>query len=101
MAPTYSEMKSQLQTTVDELEKYKVINKSIQAKVETRKWLKEWRDNENRRLWNQNRQLERTIRDNKKMLSNQNKDVRIYYIPWKVIMSLYYVGSCLQSYVKE
>ena len=25
----------------------------------------------------------------------------IYYIPWKVIMSLYYVGSCLQSYVKE
>ena len=27
--------------------------------------------------------------------------VGIYYIPWKVIMSLYYVGSCLQSYVKE
>ena len=22
-------------------------------------------------------------------------------LPWKVIMSLYYVGSCLQSYVKE
>ena len=58
MAPTYSEMKSQLQTTVDELEQYKAINKSIQADVETQKWLKEWRDNENRRLWNQNRQLE-------------------------------------------
>ena len=27
--------------------------------------------------------------------------VGIYYIPWKVIMSLYYVGSFLQSYVKE
>ena len=27
--------------------------------------------------------------------------VGIYYIPWKVIMSLYYVISCLQSYVKE
>jgi hypothetical protein len=27
--------------------------------------------------------------------------VGIYYIPWKVIMSLYYVGSFPQSYVKE
>ena len=27
--------------------------------------------------------------------------VGIYYIPWKVIMSLYYVESFLQSYVKE
>ena len=70
MAPTYSEMKSCLQTTVDELEQYKAINKSLQVEVETLKWLKEWRDNENRRLWNQNRQLERTIRDNKKMLSD-------------------------------
>ena len=70
MAPTYSEMKSQLQTVVDELDKYKVINKSIQADVETQKRLKEWRHNENHRLWNQNRQLERTISDNKKMLSN-------------------------------
>ena len=73
MAPTYLEIKSQLQTTVDELEKYKAINKSIQVDVETQKWLKEWRDNENRRLWNQNRQLERTIRDNKKMLADQDK----------------------------
>ena len=54
MAPTYSEMKSQLQTLVDELDKYKVINKSIQADVETQKRLKEWRDNENCHLWNQN-----------------------------------------------
>ena len=75
MAPTYSEMKSQLQTIVDELEKYKAINKSIQADVETQKRLKEWRDNENRRLWNQNRQLERTISDNKKMLSDQDKEI--------------------------
>ena len=45
MAPTYLEMKSQLQTTMDELEQYKAINKSLQAKVETQKWLKEWRDN--------------------------------------------------------
>ena len=75
MAPTYSKMKSHLQTTVDELEQYKAINKSIQADVETQKWLKEWRDNENRRLWNQNRQLERTISDNKKMLSNQDKEI--------------------------
>ena len=43
MATTYSEMKAQLQTTVDELEQYKVINKSIQADVETQKQLKEWR----------------------------------------------------------
>ena len=54
MAPTYSEMKSHLQTIVDELEKYKEINKSIQADVEMQKWLKEWRDNENRHLWNKN-----------------------------------------------
>ena len=58
MAPTYLEMKSQLQTTLDELEKYKAINKSIQVEVETQKRLKEWRDNENCRLWNQNRQLQ-------------------------------------------
>ena len=75
MAPTYSEMKSQLQTTVDKLEQYKAINKSLQVEVETHNWLKEWRDNENRRLWNQNRQLERTIRDNKKMLSDKDKEV--------------------------
>ena len=50
MAPTYSEIKSQLQTTVDELEQYKAINKSIQADIEMQKRLKEWRDNENRRL---------------------------------------------------
>ena len=41
MAPTYSEMKSQLQTIMDELEQYKEINKSIQANVETQKRLKE------------------------------------------------------------
>ena len=41
MAPIYLEMKSKLQTTVDELEQYKVINKSLQAEVETQKWLKE------------------------------------------------------------
>ena len=58
MAPTYSEMKQKMQTIVEELEQYKAINKSIQAEVETQKWLKEWRDNENRHLWNQNRQLE-------------------------------------------
>ena len=58
MACTYSEMKSQLQTTMDELEQYKEINKSLQVEVETQKWLKEWRDNENLHLWNQNRQLE-------------------------------------------
>ena len=75
MATTYSEMKAQLQTTVDELEQYKAINKSLQAEVETHKWLKEWRDNENRRLWNQNRQLERSISDNKKMLSNHDKEI--------------------------
>ena len=75
MAPTYSEMKSRLQTTVDELEQYKAINKSLQAKVETQKWLKEWRGNENRLSWNQNRQLERTIRDNMKMLFDQEKDI--------------------------
>ena len=61
MAPTYSEMKSQLQTTMEELDQYKMINKSIQVDVETQKWLKEWRDNENHRLWNQNRQIKRTI----------------------------------------
>ena len=54
MAPAYSEMKARLQTTVDELEQYKAINKSLQAKFEMQKWLKEWKDNENRRLWNQN-----------------------------------------------
>ena len=54
MTPTYSEMMPQLQTTVDGLEQYKAINKSIQADVETQKWLKEWRDNENHSLWNQN-----------------------------------------------
>ena len=75
MAPTYSEMKSQLQTTVDKLEQYKAINKSIQTDVETQKQLKEWRDNENCHLWNQNRQLERTISDNKKMLSDQDKEI--------------------------
>ena len=75
MATTYSETKAQLQTTVDELEQYKAINKSLQAEVETKKWLKEWKDDENIRLWNQNRQLERTIRDNKKMLSDQNKEI--------------------------
>ena len=45
MATTYAEMKAQLQTTVDELEQYKASNKSLQAKVETQKWLKEWIDN--------------------------------------------------------
>ena len=58
MATPYSEMKAQLQTTVDELEQYKAINKSIQAEGEMKKWLKEWKDDENHRLWNQNRQLE-------------------------------------------
>ena len=33
------------------------------------------KDNENHRLWNQNRLLERTIRDNKKMLSDQDKEI--------------------------
>ena len=75
MTPTYSEMMPQLQTTVDGLEQYKAINKSIQANVETQKQLKEWRDNENRRLWNQNRQLEQTISDNKKILSDQDKEI--------------------------
>ena len=75
MATTYSEMKAQLQTTVDELEQSKAINKSIQAEVETKKWLKEWKDDENIRLWNQNRQLERTIRDNKKMLFDQDNEI--------------------------
>ena len=75
MATTYSEMKAQLQTTVDELEQYKAINTSLQAEVEMKKWLKEWKDDENIRLWNQNRQLERTIRDNKKMLSDQDKEI--------------------------
>ena len=41
MANTYSEMKEHLQTIVDELEKYKDINKNIQADVEMHKWLKE------------------------------------------------------------
>ena len=54
MAPTYSEMKSPLQTTMDELEQYKAINKSLQAEVDMQKWLKEWRDNENCLLWNRN-----------------------------------------------
>ena len=75
MATTYLEMKAQLQTIVDGLEQYKVINKSIQAEVETKKWLKEWKDNENHHLWNQNRRLERTIKDNKKMLSHQDKEI--------------------------
>ena len=75
MATTYWEMKAQVQTTMDELEQYKVINKSLQAEVETKKWLKEWKDDKNHRLWNQNRQLERTIRDNKKMLSDQDKEI--------------------------
>ena len=75
MEPTYLEIKSQLKTIVDELEQYKVINKSIQADVETQKQLKEWRDKENLCLWNQNRQLERTIRDNKKMLYDWDKEI--------------------------
>ena len=54
MATTYLEMKAQLQTTVDELEQYKVINKILQSVVETKKWLKEWKDDENHILWNQN-----------------------------------------------
>ena len=58
MAPTYSEMKAQLQTTLDELEQYKAINKSIQAEVEMKKWLKKWKGDKNHLLWNQNRQLE-------------------------------------------
>ena len=58
MATTYLEMKAQLQTTVDELKQYKAINKSLQAEVETKKWFKEWKDDENHRFWNQNRQLE-------------------------------------------
>ena len=31
----------------------------------------------------------------------EHPTIGIYYIPWKVIMSLYYVGSFPQSYVKE
>ena len=58
MATTYLEMKAQLQKTVDKLEQYKAINKSLQVEVETQKWLKDSKDDENRRLWNQNRQLE-------------------------------------------
>ena len=58
MATTYSEMKEQLQTIVDKLEQYKTINKSLQVEAETQKWLKEWKDDENHRLRNQNRQLE-------------------------------------------
>ena len=37
MATTYSEMKAQIQTTVDELEQYEAINKSLQAEDETKK----------------------------------------------------------------
>ena len=33
--------------------------------------------------------------------SESMEDVGIYYIPWKVIMSLYYVERYPQSYVKE
>ena len=58
MATTSSEMKAQLQTIVDELEQYKVINKILQAEVEMKKWLKEWKDNQNHHLWNQNQLLE-------------------------------------------
>ena len=47
-------MKAQLQTTVDELEQYKAINKSLQAEVEMKKWLKEWKYDGNHHLWNQN-----------------------------------------------
>ena len=54
MTTTYSEMKAQLQTTVEKLEQYKAINKSLQAEVETKKWFQEWKDDENHRLWNQN-----------------------------------------------
>ena len=50
MTTTYSEMKAQLQTTVDKLAQYKGINKSLQVEVETKKWLKEWKDDENRLL---------------------------------------------------
>ena len=54
MSTTYLEMKAQLQTIVDELEQYKVINKSLQAEVEMKMWLKEWKDDENHCLQNQN-----------------------------------------------
>ena len=73
MANTYSVIKSQLQAMLDELEQYKVTNKRLQVEVKTNDLLKSIRDDENCLLKSQNRQLELTRRDTKKMLSNKDK----------------------------
>ena len=75
MTPRYSEIKSQLQATLDELEHYKVTNKCLQVEVKTHDQLKSIRDNENCHLKDQNRQLELTRRDTEKMLSNKDKEI--------------------------
>ena len=73
MENTYSVNRSQLQTTLEELEQYKETNKRLHVEVKMQKLMKELRDNENYHLRDQNRQLELTKRDKEKMLSNKNK----------------------------
>ena len=75
MENTYSIIKSQLQATLDELEKYKVANKCLQVEVKTNVLLKSIRDDENCLLKSQNQQLELTRRDTEKMLSNKDKEI--------------------------
>ena len=75
MENTYLVIMSQLQATFEELDKYKATNKRLHVEVKTQKLMKELRDNENCRLRDQNRQLEKTKRDNEKMLSDKNNEI--------------------------
>ena len=50
MENTYSMIKSQLQATLEELEKYKVTNKRLQVEVKTNVFLKSITDDEHSNL---------------------------------------------------
>ena len=66
MAPTYSEMKSWLQTTLDELEKNKATNKYLQFKIMKQELRNHLAEQENRSLKYQNQEIHKRLLDKDK-----------------------------------
>ena len=68
MAPTYEEMMSQLQASLDKLEKYKASNQYLQFQIMKQELRNHLAEQENRTLKDQKR-------EHHKMLSNKDKEI--------------------------
>ena len=82
MTPTYSEMKSQFQTTLHELEKNKATNKNLQFKIMKQELRNHLAKQENHSLKDQKRELHKRLLDKDKEIShlkshNQNLEDKI------------------------